>query len=49
MEGRRHLATLPPGFEQAQVWTARAGSRGKPVRYVALFNVGDKPTQLSAT
>jgi alpha-galactosidase len=43
------LASLPPGFEQTQVWTARAGSRAKPVHYVAVFNVGEKPAQLSAT
>jgi alpha-galactosidase len=43
------LASLPPGFEQTQVWTARAGSRAQPVRYVAIFNVGDKSAQLSAT
>jgi alpha-galactosidase len=43
------LASLPPGFEQTQVWTARGGSRASPVRYVAMFNVGAKRAQLSAT
>jgi alpha-galactosidase len=43
------LATLPPGFEQTKVWVASAGSRAKPVHYVALFNIGDNPAQLSAT
>ena len=43
------LANLPPGFEQTRVWTASAGSRTKPLRYVALFNVGEKPAQLTAT
>jgi hypothetical protein len=39
------LADLPPGFEQARVWTAR----GKAGRYVALFNLKDQPSELSAT
>jgi hypothetical protein len=43
------LATLPPGFEQTRVWVASAGSRARPVHYFALFNVGEKPAQLSAT
>jgi hypothetical protein len=43
------VAALPPGFEQAQVWTARGGTRAKPVRYVAFFNLKDVPAQLSAT
>jgi hypothetical protein len=43
------LAELPPGFEHVRVWTARAGSPRKPMRYIAFFNVKDEPTQLSAT
>jgi alpha-galactosidase len=42
------LASLPPGFEQTQVWAARAGSRGKPTRYIAVFNLRDEPAELSA-
>jgi hypothetical protein len=47
-ESRPH-AGLPPGFEHAQVWTARAGSRAKPTRYIALFNLADEARRLSAT
>jgi hypothetical protein len=43
------VRNLPAGFAQVRVWQASAGPRRKPVRYVALFNVGDQPAELSAT
>ena len=43
------LADLPPGFERAQVWTARGGARGKPTCYIAFFNLRDESAQLGAT
>jgi alpha-galactosidase len=45
----RPLKQLPPGFEHARVWTARAGSRIKPTRYIAFFNLSDQPADLRAT
>jgi hypothetical protein len=42
------LTSLPPGFEQTKVWTARGGSRAKPTRYIAVFNLRDQPAELSA-
>jgi alpha-galactosidase len=45
----RPLDDLPRGFEQVRVWTARAGSRSKPTRYIAFFNLKDEPAELSAT
>lgn len=44
-----HPLAPPPGFDQAQVWTARGGSRGKPARYIAFFNLKDRPVQLGTT
>ena len=43
------VTDLPKGFEKARVWTALAGPRDKPVRYLALFNLDDKPVTLHAT
>ena len=43
------LSNLPAGFEQTQVWIARAGSHSRPTRYVAIFNLKDGPAHLSAT
>ncbi|MDE2494928.1 MAG: glycoside hydrolase family 27 protein [Alphaproteobacteria bacterium] len=37
---------LPAGFDNIRVWTASAGPHAKPVRTVALFNLGDKPAAL---
>ena len=45
----RPLSKLPSSFEHVRVWTARAGPRGKPTRYVAFFNIKDEPVMVSAT
>lgn len=42
------LAALPTGFKHARVWEARAGSHGKPVRYIAFFNLADTACTLHA-
>lgn len=39
---------LPSGFEKARVWEASAGPRGRPVRYIAFFNLADAPADLKA-
>jgi len=43
------VTELPPGFENARVWRALAGPRNKPVTYIAVFNLADKPAALKAT
>jgi hypothetical protein len=40
---------LQKGLEKARAWMALAGPREKPIRYVALFNLADKPATLHAT
>jgi len=42
------IITLSAGFEQIRVWEATAGSRAKPVRYIAFFNLGERPVEVSA-
>ncbi|MDE2450670.1 MAG: glycoside hydrolase family 27 protein [Gammaproteobacteria bacterium] len=42
------LAALPAGFAHARVWEALAGSRRKPVRYLAFFNLADTARTLNA-
>lgn len=43
------VTDLPKGFEKARVWMALAGPRTKPVSYVAVFNLDDKPATLKAS
>ena len=43
------ITDLPKGFENARVWTAFAGPRDKPARYLAVFNLDDKPLVLKAS
>lgn len=43
--GNRPVEHLPPGFEHVRVWTA-SGKNG--VRYLAVFNLDDKPVALEA-
>jgi hypothetical protein len=43
------LDELPPGFENARVWEAQAGTPAHPRRYFAFFNLDDKPATLHAT
>jgi len=43
------VGDLPKGFENARVWTALAGPRKKPIRYVAVFNLDDEPLGLKAS
>lgn len=43
------ITDLPKGFEKARVWMALAGPRQKPVPYVAVFNLDDKPVTLRAS
>ena len=40
---------MPNGFSTTSRRHAPFCSRSKPVRYVAVFNVGDEPAKLSAT
>jgi hypothetical protein len=42
----RPVTALPPGLEQVRVWEASAGPPAKPVRYVAFFNLADRPVEL---
>ncbi len=42
------VVVLPHGFEQARVWAASAGSQKKPSRFLAFFNLDDKPVVLHA-
>ena len=40
---------LPPGFDHAQVWEALTGTKDRPRRYVAFFNLDGKAVTLHAT
>jgi hypothetical protein len=43
------VTALPPGFEQVRVWVA-SGRQGKQrPRYLAVFNLDDRPASLQAT
>ena len=39
---------LPPGFENARVWVASGTDQQPPQRYLAVFNLDDKPAFLEA-
>ena len=43
-----HPVRLPAGFENYRVWQALAGQRARPIRYIAIFNLDDKPANFSA-
>jgi alpha-galactosidase len=43
-----HPIALPAGFENYRVWEALAGRRAQPTRYIAIFNLDEKPAHLSA-
>jgi alpha-galactosidase len=43
-----HPIALPAGFEHYRAWEAFAGNRAQPTRYIAIFNLDDKPAHLSA-
>jgi hypothetical protein len=43
-----HPIALPAGFENYRVWEAFAGRRAQPTRYIAIFNLDDRPAQFSA-
>jgi hypothetical protein len=44
------IGNLPPGFEHVRAWEAETWpSGGIPVKYVALFNLDDKPVDLTFT
>ena len=41
------IKNLPAGFEDIRVWEAtKSGWRGTAPRFVAIFNLGDKPAEL---
>jgi alpha-galactosidase len=42
------VTNLPSGFENVRVWTAFAGPRSKPIRYIAFFNLNDQPKRVDA-
>jgi alpha-galactosidase len=44
-----HPIALPPGFENYRVWQAFTGHRARPTRFIAIFNLDDKPAHLSAS
>lgn len=43
------VGNLPPGFEHARVWLSSGRMHGRPVRYLAIFNLDDRPASLHAT
>jgi hypothetical protein len=43
------VTRVPAGFGQVRVWTASAGSRARPVRYLAFFNLDDRSKRLSSS
>jgi alpha-galactosidase len=43
-----HPIALPAGFENYRVWEALAGHQAQPTRYIAIFNLDDRPAHLSA-
>jgi hypothetical protein len=40
---------LPPGLEHARVWEALTGTKDRPRRYFAFFNLDHKPVELRTT
>ncbi len=42
------VAALPAGFEKVRVWVASGTGRSRSVRYLAVFNLDDKPASLEA-
>ena len=46
--GSRPVTGLPAGFEKVRVWTALAGPHDKPIRYMAFFNLDERPAVLHA-
>ena len=40
--------SLPPGFEQARVWVAAGAEQQQATRFVAVFNLDEKPASLEA-
>jgi hypothetical protein len=44
------LKDLPAGFESIRIWEAtKSGVKGNAPRYIAVFNLGDKPAELHFT
>jgi hypothetical protein len=43
-----HPIALPAGFENFRAWEAFAGHRAQPTRYIAIFNLDDRPAHFSA-
>jgi hypothetical protein len=43
-----HPIALPAGFGKYRAWAALAGHRSRPTRYLAIFNLDDKPAHFSA-
>ena len=43
-----HPITLPTGFDAFRAWIAYAGPRARPIRYVASFNLDNRPAHFSA-
>ena len=42
------VENLPPGFEKVRVWVASGTGRQRSVRYLAVFNLDDKPAAVDA-
>ena len=43
-----HPVALPAGFEGFRAWLAFTGPKARPIRYLAVFNLGDQPATLAA-
>ncbi len=43
-----HPIVLPPGLENCRAWEAFADERTRPTRFIAIFNLDDKPAHFSA-
>jgi alpha-galactosidase len=49
-DGNHPIKNLPPGFVHVRAWEAiTSPSAGIPIKYVALFNLDDKPVKLNFT
>ena len=42
------IESLPAGFENVRVWVASGTGRPQSVRFLAVFNLDDKPASLEA-
>ena len=43
------IQSVPPGFENVRVWVASGTGRQQSIRFLAVFNLNDKPATLEAS